>query len=80
MEESCLHPQPGFPPALLREHQEMYLRRVRQDSFPIDWASLIDYFAASGYEVNVYLKEATDASAVKLPLRFRRSNRAHQLV
>jgi len=80
MEESYSHPLPGFPLALLREHQQMYLLKVRRKSFHVEWPDLIDYFAASGYELNVYLKEATKASAVKSPKRLSRCNRVDQPV
>jgi len=78
MEESYSQPLPGFPLALAREHQQMYLLSVMQDSLPVKWPELIDYFAASGYELTVYLKEATDASTVRLPMRRKRCGRARK--
>ncbi len=50
----------------LRRYQRDELKRISQNREPIRWKSLIAFFAACGYELNVWLEDTIPASEASL--------------
>lgn len=73
MEDCYSCPQPGSPLTEVTMDWQVHLLRVMQNGFPVHWLGLIGYFAASGYELHVFLKESKKASEVPLPKRRKRN-------
>jgi hypothetical protein len=67
MEDHSIKPQTGHEPTALQKYQQRYLQKIRKEAFDIHWTSVIGFFAASGFELQVWLRDAIPASQVKLP-------------
>jgi hypothetical protein len=67
MEDHSVKPQTGYEQTALRQYQQDYLQKIRKEGFDIHWTSVIGFFAASGFELQVWLRDAIPASQVKLP-------------
>jgi len=71
MEDHSIKPQTGLEQTALRQYQQNYLQKIRKEGFDIHWTSVIGFFAASGFELQVWLRDAIPASQVKLPKGFK---------
>jgi hypothetical protein len=80
MEFNSSGPQAGSAPEELRQFQQDHLHNVRQNNIRIHWTSLFAFFKAAGYDMEVWLQDAADASEVKLPARLNRKRKTLRAV
>jgi hypothetical protein len=72
MEDHSVKPQTGQALTPLQQYQQDYLQNIRKEGFDIHWTSVIGFFAASGFELQVWLRDAVPATQVKLPKGLKR--------
>jgi len=71
MEKNGRPPLPGSAREELRHFQQEHLHRMKNLGIRIHWTSLIGFFAASGYRLEVWFIDATEPSQVRLPERLK---------